>query len=289
MVFLDLVKNYLEKYPKLNVFNPNYEPIGLTPYGLTSYTNLLMKYVLVYYKYGDEIIDHINDLLLKKPQLLDSCCENGWSPIMLACLYSHSLSHIKIVKLLINKGANLNYVSKNGQNVLTLAACYSKKYSNQETVKLLLNKSMDINYTYKLGCYTHTLITDVIKSISDTTSTIETAIFLIKNGADIHKKLSYKKNALSVAIERYRDHNDIALIKILLKYNSKIYLSEKYFKFCKDNVLQKAFKDDKKRRQTLMYKIYNCISQNQDKFDKNSLNSLNRDIRKEYQYYGIKI
>src|SRR5436190_1156105 len=75
----------------------------------------------------------------------DPNIEYAWTPLMLACRNSRTVSSEKVVKLLINSRADLDLKDNDGRTALMFACGNSSTDSSEYTVELLINARANLN------------------------------------------------------------------------------------------------------------------------------------------------
>jgi hypothetical protein len=103
--------------------------------GVNDYTPL--TYVCKYFKYKKFNII-LNLLLNNNADINLNDSKNIWTPLIYASKYSHSFSHINVIKILIYYGVQLNYRDLNNNTALIISTMFCDKLSNKENIQLLL-------------------------------------------------------------------------------------------------------------------------------------------------------
>src|SRR5437868_13798683 len=87
-------------------YDPNIE-YACSPYTKSNGFNILMRHIMMVNKHPELFIGI--DLIIKlRPDLLNKQNNKGWTPLMLACRNSRTVSSEKVVKLLIHSRADLD-------------------------------------------------------------------------------------------------------------------------------------------------------------------------------------
>jgi ankyrin repeat protein len=222
----EIVENYKNNFDKL----PN-KYLHMKINGIYLY-----HWLIINTKYYDNLIDLFNyhtnkgfnhadsfqNWPIQNEKKLDINLKNkhGQTALMLASMYSNTMSNNKIVQLLIDIGCNINIQDKKKNTALMLAAKYSHSTSTFDTVKLLINTGALLNIQSKNG---HTALIEAI-TYSNTTSNIETIKLLIYAGADINLPIINNWTPLMIAIYYSNTTCNIETVKLLIDVGSLLNL-----------------------------------------------------------------
>ena len=123
----------------------------------------------------------------------------------------------EIVELLLSKGARINEKNQFGSTPLNTAALHG----NYELVQLLIKKGANIE-TRAAGGFTP-FLSNTGSHIENLRNQLETALVLIKNGADINAQTTFNgKTALIFAVK----HDNPQLVGMLLKHGADAQLED---------------------------------------------------------------
>jgi len=151
--------------------------------------------------------------LLNQGANINSKNEKGWTPLLLACLYTDPDGN-KMAKFLLENGANVNCKSTYGFTSLMISTQYSKSKSDLGTVRLLLENGADVNIINVFG---DTALTMAGQSFGYT-SNINTIKLLLEYGADVNSKSHFGRTCLKSIIQSKR--SDTKILKLLLDYGA---------------------------------------------------------------------
>jgi ankyrin repeat protein len=130
-------------------------------------------------------LEIIEDLIEKRPMMVNSLSDKNVSPLMIAC----ELGIINLIKKLIAKGGNVNAVDKQGNTPLKLAI----SHGHIHTLETLIMAKADIQQTNgKNTCLIHAVCANSLPAIE----------LLIKNGAKVNQTNHVGTTALMAAAQR---------------------------------------------------------------------------------------
>jgi len=170
-----------------------------------------MKCVLLYKKYGDEILDVIKELINAKPYLINKNNHDRYTALMIASVNSGEYSNIKIVKLLLNhKNCMTHIVNRYSKTALYETIIkYNEGYSiTVDTILLLIkhteNISSSIFHYVVRNKMNHIIVDALIKQ----NKTYLNETFQRSGG---HTMLTYACH-----------NNDLETVKVLVKHGVSI-------------------------------------------------------------------
>lgn len=184
-----------------------------------------------------EYHDILRDYLAKNPEKVDTKNTKGFTPLMLACCNSDTLSTEETVKILIEAGASTNAVSKMLNTALLLSCYHIGRGSTEGTIRILLQYGVDPNVSNIHGLtplhyavqYSRINIIHILlkaganinaednegntplmyaASLSGKTSTEDVVKLLVDHGADLNKRNLKGSNALAAAIYNQKNSTE---------------------------------------------------------------------------------
>ena len=206
------------------------------------------------------LIYHKKDVLLYLKQYpkqdLNIKDDNGYTALMIACIWCKDSSSIECVKLLLEKGVNPNIQDKSRKRMTALMyACGScNTTSSIECVKLLLEKGADPNIRAKSGWSALMLACECCNKLSS----IECVKLLLEKGADINARAEGLDDwsALMLSIAHCNNSSNMVCIKLLIdtpecdlnlknKYgDNALTLSKKKFMYEAQSYIKKKMKKE---------------------------------------------
>jgi ankyrin repeat protein len=157
---------------------------------------LIMKWCLMYHR-DPTITDRITNYLKQYPETVNDGNKEGWTPLMISCLNSQTVSSDVIVHLLISHGADLNRTRSGELTALMLCCLYCDK--NESTIKLLIDSGADINHISSKFGYA----INIVASNGGNETILK---MLISAGADVTNKYLRRNNILhnKMSLSAYR-------------------------------------------------------------------------------------
>ncbi len=122
----------------------------------------------------------------------------------------------ELVELLLSKGVEINTKDRFGSTALNIAA----HYGNNELVSLLIKRGASIESRASQSLTP--FLNNAANRIENLRNQLETALVLIKNGADINAQADNGKTALMFAVK----HDNPQLVGMLLKYGANTELPD---------------------------------------------------------------
>jgi ankyrin repeat protein len=157
------------------------------------------------------LINHANTLSLDE---INHQNDDQWAVLHIICRNNRKYQLYKLLELLIQKGANINAQTNTGATPLHFAVRHSNVDSTIGTVKLLIKYEANVNIRdFENG------FTPLFLALYYKTSSLETLILLLDNGADTNIKDHYGDSALYVALS---PGIKITLPRLLIKYGANV-------------------------------------------------------------------
>jgi len=183
----------------------------------TEWTQLMIA-VLSYSEKKEKTLEEIKTILKKDPEQLDKVNSKGYNAIMLACMYSNTLSHNKVVELLLKYGPEfytytygnmlLDFISEPSitlKNTLTLAIQCYPKYCSLDCIKILLKHADEIEAKYSK---------EEEEDYLEEHETLKSVFF--------KETSTYYLKQTPIFYALYEDHFDI--VKLLIKHSDREYM-----------------------------------------------------------------
>ena len=154
----------------------------------------------------------LKEYLDKNPDKVNIKNKEGYTPLILASIFSNGGSSLKTVDFLLERGANINLKDNDGMTAL-MHVSYNSKFSSNKTVKFLLERGANPNLQDKNG---HTALM-MASGDSNTSSTLETVKTLLEYGADPNLHNNFGWTALSISSLTFDATSTFETVEILLE------------------------------------------------------------------------
>ena len=191
---IDEIVALLKQQPQLAIENTSHQvsPMLLACYfkkmDIASAISAFMPSLTIFDSCAIGKFDELSLLVFKNPELLDSYSIDGFTPLGLACYFSHQ----EIARFLILKGADVNLPSRNGFNVFPIHSAVAN--NNLPITKSLLDAGAYPNVCQKSGVAP-------LHSAAQL-GNIELIILLLEHGADVRLRMEGGKLPADLAAEK---------------------------------------------------------------------------------------
>lgn len=168
---------------------------------------------LLIYQRND--LDDIINKMIKEVDKIDFDIRNdeGYTALFMVVGKSDDETSRNIIVLLLSLGANPNIPNNNGDCPIIYASEFSRLYSSNDTVSILAkHNTIHINTTDNNGCTALMYACDNC----NVTSSVETAVILLDNGADPNVKDNEYMTCLMLSVLRTRTTSSDRVVELLL-------------------------------------------------------------------------